>query len=81
MAATADTKVITTHLPLPLADQLDAMAAQLERSRSWRGAKLWARKRRFNGAAAPTHCGFYKTSVSSPAYCPTKAALRRLHKN
>jgi predicted transcriptional regulator len=35
MAVTADTKVITTHLPLPLADKLDAMAAQLERSRGW----------------------------------------------
>lgn len=35
MNITADTKVITTHLPLPLADKLDAMAAQLERSRGW----------------------------------------------
>ena len=35
MAATVETKVITTHLPLPLADKLDAMAAQLERSRGW----------------------------------------------
>jgi predicted transcriptional regulator len=35
MAVTADTKVITTHLPLPLADKLDAMAVQLERSRGW----------------------------------------------
>lgn len=35
MNITADTKVITTHLPLPLADKLDAMAVQLERSRGW----------------------------------------------
>jgi predicted transcriptional regulator len=35
MAVTAETKVITTHLPLPLADKLDAMAVQLERSRGW----------------------------------------------
>jgi predicted transcriptional regulator len=35
MAVTADTKVITTHLPLPLADKLDAMAAQMDRSRGW----------------------------------------------
>jgi predicted transcriptional regulator len=27
--------VITTHLPLPLADKLDALAAQLGRSRGW----------------------------------------------
>jgi predicted transcriptional regulator len=35
MAISTDTKVITAHLPLPLADKLDAMAAQLERSRGW----------------------------------------------
>jgi predicted transcriptional regulator len=35
MAVTLDTKVITTHLPLPLAEKLDAMAAQLDRSRGW----------------------------------------------
>jgi predicted transcriptional regulator len=35
MATTLDTKVITTHLPLPLAEKLDAMAAQLDRSRGW----------------------------------------------
>jgi predicted transcriptional regulator len=35
MASTADTKVITTHIPLPLAEKLDAMAAQLDRSRGW----------------------------------------------
>jgi predicted transcriptional regulator len=35
MSTLAETKVITTHLPLPLADKLDAMAAQLDRSRGW----------------------------------------------
>jgi predicted transcriptional regulator len=30
-----DTKVITTHLPLPLAERIDQMAAQLQRSRGW----------------------------------------------
>lgn len=30
-----NTKVITTHVPLPLADKVDAMALRLERSRGW----------------------------------------------
>lgn len=30
-----DTKVITAHLPLPLADKVDELAARLERSRGW----------------------------------------------
>lgn len=29
------TKVLTTHLPLPLAEKVDQMAARLERSRGW----------------------------------------------
>ena len=29
------TKVITTHVPLPLADRVDQLAARLERSRGW----------------------------------------------
>ncbi|EPB0584499.1 CopG family ribbon-helix-helix protein [Escherichia coli] len=29
------TKVITAHVPLPMADKVDQMAARLERSRSW----------------------------------------------
>ena len=29
------TKVITAHLPLPLADRVDEMAARLQRSRGW----------------------------------------------
>lgn len=32
---TAATKVLTTHVPLPLADKVDALAARLERSRAW----------------------------------------------
>jgi predicted transcriptional regulator len=35
MALATDTKVITAHIPLPLAERVDAMAAQLERSRGW----------------------------------------------
>jgi predicted transcriptional regulator len=34
MAAT-NTRVFTSHLPSPLADQVDALAARLERSRGW----------------------------------------------
>lgn len=30
-----DTKVLTAHVPLPLAEKVDALAAQLERSRGW----------------------------------------------
>ncbi len=29
------TKVITAHVPLPLAEQVDALAERLERSRGW----------------------------------------------
>ncbi|TDB51272.1 MULTISPECIES: CopG family ribbon-helix-helix protein [Photorhabdus] len=34
MAKTA-TKVLTTHVPLPLAEKVDQMAVRLERSRGW----------------------------------------------
>ncbi len=31
----ADTKVITAHVPLALAEKVEAMATRLERSRGW----------------------------------------------
>lgn len=31
----AATKVLTAHLPIPLADKVDQMALRLERSRGW----------------------------------------------
>lgn len=31
----AATKVLTAHVPLPLADKVDQMASRLERSRGW----------------------------------------------
>ncbi len=30
-----ETRVMTAHVPLPLADQVDQLAAKLERSRGW----------------------------------------------
>ena len=30
-----ETKVLTAHIPLPLAEQVDKVAARLERSRGW----------------------------------------------
>lgn len=30
-----ETKVITAHVPLPLAEQVDRLAARLDRSRGW----------------------------------------------
>lgn len=33
--AHTETKVITAHLQLPLADKIDQLAARLERSRGW----------------------------------------------
>jgi predicted transcriptional regulator len=30
-----DTKVVTAHVPLPLAEKVDLLAARLERSRGW----------------------------------------------
>ncbi len=32
---TATTKVLTAHVPLPLADKVDQIASKLERSRGW----------------------------------------------
>ena len=31
----ADTRVMTAHVPIPLAEQVDELAARLERSRGW----------------------------------------------
>ena len=33
--AETETKVLTTHVPLPLAEKVDRLAARLERSRGW----------------------------------------------
>jgi len=33
--AKAETRVLTTHVPLPLAERLDQVAERLERSRGW----------------------------------------------
>ena len=33
--AQIETKVLTAHVPLPLADKVDQLAARLERSRGW----------------------------------------------
>jgi predicted transcriptional regulator len=33
--ARVDTKVLTAHVPLPLAEKVDQLAARLERSRGW----------------------------------------------
>lgn len=32
---TMSTKVLTAHVPLPLAEKVDQIAARLERSRGW----------------------------------------------
>ena len=33
--AQTETKVLTAHIPIPLAEKVDQMAARLERSRGW----------------------------------------------
>lgn len=33
--AETDTKVLTAHIPLPLADKVDQLATRLDRSRGW----------------------------------------------
>jgi predicted transcriptional regulator len=33
--AQTETKVLTAHVPLPLAEKIDQLAARLERSRGW----------------------------------------------
>ena len=35
MTQAVSTKVLTAHVPLPLAEKVDQMAARLERSRGW----------------------------------------------
>jgi predicted transcriptional regulator len=35
MAAALETKVITAHVPLPLAQRVDQLAARFDRSRGW----------------------------------------------
>lgn len=35
MTQAISTKVLTAHIPLPLADKVDQMAERLERSRGW----------------------------------------------
>ena len=35
MALATDTKVMTAHVPLPLAQRVDALAQQFDRSRGW----------------------------------------------
>lgn len=35
MTTVAETKVLTAHIPLPLADKVDQLAARFERSRGW----------------------------------------------
>ena len=35
MALTVETKVLTAHVPLPLAQKVDELAARFERSRGW----------------------------------------------
>lgn len=35
MTIKVDTKVLTAHIPLPLADKVDQLAARFERSRGW----------------------------------------------
>ena len=35
MALTLETKVLTAHVPLPLAQKVDELAARFERSRGW----------------------------------------------
>lgn len=35
MALAIDTKVMTAHVPLPLAQKVDELAARFERSRGW----------------------------------------------
>jgi predicted transcriptional regulator len=32
---TSETKVLTAHVPLPLADKVDQLAARMDRSRGW----------------------------------------------
>ena len=60
-----ETKVLTTHVPLPLADKVDMLAARLERSRGWvvkQALSAWVdqeeeRSRLTREAMADVHAG------------------------
>lgn len=50
---TMESKVITAHVPLPLADRIDELAARLQRSRGWimkQALEAWADKAEASGA-------------------------------
>jgi len=50
-----DSKVITAHVPLPLAERIDQMAARLQRSRGWimkRALEAWVDRAEAGGTAA-----------------------------
>jgi predicted transcriptional regulator len=61
----AETKVLTAHVPLPLAEKIDAMAERLERSRGWimkQALSAWLsqeeeRERLTREALADVDCG------------------------
>ena len=61
----AATRVLTAHVPLPLADKVDQMALRLERSRGWimkQALSAWiaqeeARDRLTQEALAAVHAG------------------------
>ena len=46
------TKVLTAHIPLPLAEKVDQFATRLERSRTWiikQALSTWNMKRNISG--------------------------------
>ncbi len=77
-----ESKVITAHVPLPLADRIDELAARLQRSRGWimkQALEAWADQAEAGGkmpgfAEAQAKFEHYGTADSAGAV----AALKEL---
>jgi predicted transcriptional regulator len=80
-----DTKVVTAHVPIPLANRIDRFAAQLQRSRGWimiQALSEWVGRQ---DAAAGFKSGFSETQSgfgvdTSPA-ARAAANLKTLREN
>ncbi len=82
MNRTMDNKVITAHIPLNLAEQVDAAAARLERSRGWimkQALEDWLARQQPKGfAEANMPFTYTHPNTAQVAAAQAVAALKRL---
>ena len=78
-----ETKVITAHVPRPLADQVDALASRLERPRGWivkQALQAWVdleeeRRRMTIEAADISEIPLYNEDVRAEGFPPAVESL------